>query len=34
MSSIETAGETMRIGFRTVDGTTIRYAESSGPTEQ
>ena len=34
MSSIETAGETMRIGFRTVDGTTIRYAESSGPSEQ
>jgi N-dimethylarginine dimethylaminohydrolase len=24
----------MRIGFRTVQGTTIRYAESSGPTEQ
>jgi pimeloyl-ACP methyl ester carboxylesterase len=26
--------ETMRIGFRTVDGTRIRYAESIGPQEQ
>jgi len=34
MSSIETARETMRIGFRTVDGTTIRYVESSEPSEQ
>ncbi|MGZ6639638.1 MAG: alpha/beta fold hydrolase [Solirubrobacteraceae bacterium] len=26
--------ETMRIGLRSVDGTRIRYAESSGPAEQ
>jgi hypothetical protein len=29
-----TPRDTIRIGFRTVEGTRIRYAESSGPAEQ